>query len=190
MPHESGYIYAIKAEGTPYVKIGQTTKAVEHRLKTLQTGQPFALTILAAIKIETGFAGLERQIHHALASHRRHGEWFELSLTAEQFVSLVEDILHPAPLNHVDMPRPRTFGERIHILRRRRGLTQSALAKAIGVSTPTIFRVEKGDFGDVKGQTIARLARTFQVRADYLLGLTDDDSEWTPDADEDDAHAA
>jgi transcriptional regulator with XRE-family HTH domain len=86
------------------------------------------------------------------------------------------------------MPRL-TLGERVLLQRRRHGLTQSALAKAIGVSTPTIFRVEKGDFGDLKGQTIARLARTLQVRADYLLGLTDDDSEWTPD-DDDDAHAA
>lgn len=87
------------------------------------------------------------------------------------------------------MPRL-TFGERVLLQRRRRGLTQSALAKAIGVSTPTIFRVEKGDFGDLKGHTIARMARAFRVRADYLLGLTDDDSEWTPDVDDDEAHAA
>lgn len=87
------------------------------------------------------------------------------------------------------MPRL-TFGERVLLQRRRRGLTQSALAKAIGVSTPTIFRVEKGDFGDLKGQTVARMARAFRVRADYLLGLTDDDSEWTPDVDDEDAHAA
>lgn len=83
-----------------------------------------------------------------------------------------------------------TFGERIHILRRRLGLTQPALAKAVGVSAGTIFRVEKGDFSDLKGQTIARLARTLHVRADYLLGLTDDDSEWTPDVDDEDAPAA
>lgn len=82
-----------------------------------------------------------------------------------------------------------TFGERIHLLRRRRGLTQPALARAVGVSAGTIFRVEKGNFSDLKGQTIARLARTLHVRADYLLGLTDDESEWTPDVD-DDAHAA
>ena len=83
-----------------------------------------------------------------------------------------------------------TFGERIHILRRRLRLTQPALAKAVGVSAGTIFRVEKGDFSDLKGQTIARLARTLHVRADYLLGLTDDDREWTPDVDDEDAHAA
>ena len=84
-----------------------------------------------------------------------------------------------------------TFGERIHLLRRRRNLTQPALGKAVGVSAGTIFRVEKGEFSDLKGQTIARLARTLQVRADYLLGLTDDNSEWQPDLDDDeDAHAA
>lgn len=82
------------------------------------------------------------------------------------------------------------FGERIHVLRRRRGLTQPALAHAVGVSTGTIFRVEKGDFADLRGQTVARMARALRVRADYLLGLTDDDSEWTPDVDDDEAHAA
>ena len=83
-----------------------------------------------------------------------------------------------------------TFGERIHILRRRHGLTQPALAKAVGVSAGTIFRVEKGAFRELSSTTVARLARVLRVRADYLLGLTADDGEWTPDVDDDDAHAA
>lgn len=86
-----------------------------------------------------------------------------------------------------------TFGERIHILRRRQGLTQPALAKAVGVSAGTIFRVEKGAFRELSSATVARLARVLRVRADYLLGLTADDREWTPDladVDDDDADAA
>jgi transcriptional regulator with XRE-family HTH domain len=50
-------------------------------------------------------------------------------------------------------------------------MTQQALADAIGVSKATIFRIEKGDFGDVKGQTVARMAKVLNVSADYLLGL-------------------
>jgi transcriptional regulator with XRE-family HTH domain len=64
-----------------------------------------------------------------------------------------------------------TFGERIHLIRRRQKMTQQSLADAVGVSKATIFRIEKGDFGDVKGQTVARMAKTFNVSADYLLGL-------------------
>ena len=64
-----------------------------------------------------------------------------------------------------------TFGERVHLMRRRRKMTQQALADAVGVSKPTIFRIEKGNFSDVKGQTVAQLARTLNVTADYLLGL-------------------
>ena len=91
MPRDAGYLYAIKAEGTNYVKIGCTTGAVETRRKTLQTGQPFPLTILAAIRIEGDLSGLERQMHTALAAQRHHGEWFELALDAGTFLQLVEE---------------------------------------------------------------------------------------------------
>jgi len=67
-----------------------------------------------------------------------------------------------------------TFGERVHLIRRRQKMTQQALADAVGVSKATIFRIEKGDFGDVKGQTVARMAKTLNVSADYLLGLKPD----------------
>ena len=85
-----------------------------------------------------------------------------------------------------------TFGERIHILRRRLGsLTQPALAKAVGVSAGTIFRVEKGDFSDFEGADDCPLSADVACRAaDHLLGLTDDDREWTPDVDDEDAHVA
>jgi transcriptional regulator with XRE-family HTH domain len=53
-------------------------------------------------------------------------------------------------------------------------MTQQALGDAVGVTKATIFRVEKGDFADVKGQTIARMAKTLNVTADYLLGLKDE----------------
>jgi transcriptional regulator with XRE-family HTH domain len=64
-----------------------------------------------------------------------------------------------------------SFGERVHLIRRRQKMTQQALADAVGVSKATFFRIEKGDFTDVKGQTVAQLAKVLNVSADYLLGL-------------------
>jgi transcriptional regulator with XRE-family HTH domain len=66
------------------------------------------------------------------------------------------------------------FGERVHLMRRRRKMTQQALADAVGVSKATIFRIEKGDFADAMGQTIAQMARVFNVSGDYLLGLKEE----------------
>ena len=66
------------------------------------------------------------------------------------------------------------FGERVHLMRRRRKMTQQALADAVGVSKATIFRIEKGDFADATGQTIAQMARVFNVSGDYLLGLKEE----------------
>jgi transcriptional regulator with XRE-family HTH domain len=75
-----------------------------------------------------------------------------------------------------------TFGERIALIRKRRGLTQGELAAKIGVSGNTISRVEqsthgKWGFEDVRGKTVAALARHLRVSADYLLGLHEDDRE-------------
>ena len=64
-----------------------------------------------------------------------------------------------------------TFGERVHLMRRRRKMTQRELGEAVGVSKTTIFRIEKGDFADAMGQTIARMARVLNVSGNYLLGL-------------------
>jgi DNA-binding XRE family transcriptional regulator len=71
---------------------------------------------------------------------------------------------------------PLSFGERVHLLRRR--MTQAALAQAIGVSKATIFRIEKGDFDDVKGKTVVPLTITLCIWTDYLHGLTEDDHPW------------
>lgn len=81
-----------------------------------------------------------------------------------------------------------TFGERVALLRRRRGLTQGELAAHVGVSGNTISRIEqsthgKGGFEDVKGKTVAALAHHLHVSADYLLGLSEGDREiiWRPE---------
>src|SRR5712691_12327933 len=66
------------------------------------------------------------------------------------------------------------FGERVHLIRRRKKMTQQELGDAIGVSKMTIFRIEKGDFSDTMGQHIAKMARVLNVSGNYLLGLQEE----------------
>ena len=67
-----------------------------------------------------------------------------------------------------------TFGERILLLRRRRDLTQRALATMAGLNSNTLARVERGEVKDLVGQSVARLARALGTTTDYLLGLSEE----------------
>lgn len=69
-------IYAVKAEGTGFVKIGYAHGAnLTRRLDTLQTGCPLKLTMIAKAD---GDRAIERQIHLTLikAGLFERGEWF------------------------------------------------------------------------------------------------------------------
>ncbi len=70
-----------------------------------------------------------------------------------------------------------TLGERVLVLRRRRGLTQAQLAGQVGVNKMTIWRLEHGAIDDVKGQVIGRLAEALGCSADYLLGRGEEPKE-------------
>ena len=62
------------------------------------------------------------------------------------------------------------FGERLFDIRKEKGLSQHAVAKAIGVTQKAIDFWEKG-INEPKASYIAQLALFFGVSADYLLGL-------------------
>ena len=65
------------------------------------------------------------------------------------------------------------MGERIHILRRRRKITQKELGEVIGVTAKSISTIESG----LKSTTIENLvllATFFNVSTDYLVGLKDE----------------
>ena len=66
------------------------------------------------------------------------------------------------------------INERIKELREAHKLTQAKLAKAIGYSQPTIADWEKGNMRPTADAIIA-LAIFFEVSADYLLGLENED---------------
>lgn len=70
-------VYVIQGNlGSPY-KIGTARDAIS-RLRSLQTGSPFRLTIVDAIP---GGQAVETRIHRALRAERLQGEWFQGELT-------------------------------------------------------------------------------------------------------------
>lgn len=64
------------------------------------------------------------------------------------------------------------IGKRISALRNERGLTQQAVAEGIGISRATYAHYEI-DRREPDNTTLRKLARFFDVSADYLLELTD-----------------
>jgi transcriptional regulator with XRE-family HTH domain len=75
-------------------------------------------------------------------------------------------------------------GERIVLLRRRKGLTQPELAHLAGMGITTLNRIENAHQSMTIEKVVA-LARVLGTSADYLLGLSDDpdkDTEFLPAA--------
>jgi transcriptional regulator with XRE-family HTH domain len=64
-------------------------------------------------------------------------------------------------------------GERLVLLRRRKGWTQPKLAREAGMSITTLNRVENAHTS-LTMEKVAALARVLGTSADYLLGLTDE----------------
>jgi len=65
------------------------------------------------------------------------------------------------------------FGERLADLRKKRNLSQYALAAKFNISQSTLAMWEKGNRSP-SNTTIANIAKYFDVSTDYLLGVTDD----------------
>ena len=74
------------------------------------------------------------------------------------------------------------LGDRVRAARERAGMTQEQLSAATGLRQGHISRIEVGEIRDAQGETLARLAQALSVSTDYLLGLTDEDSEQYPAA--------
>jgi DNA-binding XRE family transcriptional regulator len=77
------------------------------------------------------------------------------------------------------MPMPRSIrevlGERVVILRRRKGLSQPELASQAGMSVTTLNRVENAH-QSLYMEKVAALAQALGTTTDYLLGLSEDAS--------------
>ena len=67
------------------------------------------------------------------------------------------------------------FNERLRTLRHDLGLTQTDLSKKLGVGRTTISEYEKGKIVPKKDGLI-KLANSFGVSVEYLLGFTDEEN--------------
>ncbi len=65
------------------------------------------------------------------------------------------------------------LGERVVILRRRRGFSQPELAHQAGMSVTTLNRVENAH-QSLYMEKVVSLVKALGTTADYLLGLSDD----------------
>lgn len=71
-----GYIYYIISAETGRMKIGYTKGDPKKRLKSLQTGSPTKLDIVA---VHPGDLKTEADLHRQFSTDRTHGEWFDVS---------------------------------------------------------------------------------------------------------------
>jgi transcriptional regulator with XRE-family HTH domain len=62
------------------------------------------------------------------------------------------------------------LGERLHIARRRRDLTQYELAKEAGTTRVTVSRLENVDKPQVSFDVLVRIAQVLEVSLDWLAG--------------------
>ena len=59
-------------------------------------------------------------------------------------------------------------------LRSKLGLTQSEMSEKLGMVQPAWARFEAGGVPDPRSSTILNICKTFNVSADWLLGLTEE----------------
>lgn len=67
-----------------------------------------------------------------------------------------------------------TTGEKIKMLRLRKGMSQEELGKKVGVQKAAINKYEKGIVVNLKMSTIAKLADALDVTPVYLMGIDDE----------------
>jgi transcriptional regulator with XRE-family HTH domain len=68
----------------------------------------------------------------------------------------------------------KSLGDRIRHARTRYGMSQAELARRIGISIQGMNLIEAGTTADPAASRVREIARVLKVRADYLLGLTED----------------
>jgi hypothetical protein len=87
------FVYFVKSEAHPQMlKIGRA-KDVTVRIAQLQTGCPYELKLVGALKCKSDMhaVGIERLAHAIFKHARRRGEWFEYSRQVQTVVSAVLD---------------------------------------------------------------------------------------------------
>lgn len=67
-------------------------------------------------------------------------------------------------------PDDRTIGRRLQELRKRRGLSQTELAKVLELTQPRVSQYERGEVR-LSGPLVAAFAKALKASADEILGL-------------------
>jgi transcriptional regulator with XRE-family HTH domain len=62
-----------------------------------------------------------------------------------------------------------TMGERIYMLRKKNDMTQSDLAKRLGVGRSAVLKYEKGEVENLPRSTIEKMAMIFGVSPAYIM---------------------
>jgi len=70
-----------------------------------------------------------------------------------------------------------TIGQRVRVMREKRGISQAELARRLRASVNAINMLEQDSIRDPRASRIIGIARELRVSADYLLGLTEDATE-------------
>ena len=73
---------------------------------------------------------------------------------------------YPSPIEE------KVIGRRLTELRKRRGLTQVALAEKLGMTQPLLSRYERGELR-LHGALIATFAKALKAKPEKILGLED-----------------
>ena len=94
-----GHLYLIQCVDTDFYKIGfcittgnenQDERNIENRIRTLQTGCPFALKYWYVVWYDSHIGQHERAVHNKFWKNRVRGEWFRF--VPDDIAKVVEEI--------------------------------------------------------------------------------------------------
>ena len=77
-------------------------------------------------------------------------------------------------MKHIE--KPRHYAQRLHQLRKERGMSQEELGNLLGIQKTAIYKYEKG-LTSIPQNKIAKICDIFGVPADYLLGRSNESPE-------------
>lgn len=163
-----GQVYIVgKLEG--HYKIGRSINA-DDRVGSFSPLLPVPMSFMHKITTPDEI-WLERVFHIAFQHCRGGGEWFKLT---DADIELLLSVHHIENLGHLPLPiaeawasRPRSsMGDEVRRLRVEAGLSQSELAKKLGISQPALARTELG--GGISAKTLFRLCDAFNLDCGYF----------------------
>ncbi len=177
METTGGILYALRMQGTRFVKVGFTRRRLLNRIQALQSGLPFHLEVIAQVEVDRDAPAIEKRIHGLLAPDKVRGEWFECDMDSASFDLLVAQaralLLRPSLPSQDSLPRKpdfSLFASRLYLARRRAGLRQAELAHLAKLYPTHIRKMEAGRLLPTMPR-LRRLAAALGVPACDLLGM-------------------